>query len=273
MWTLIMHMHPLLFLGCIIVVVPAIYLSIGIIIALTRPAAKAQQLTTGIDPWLLAWIDGGGTRVIQLAMFSLLHKGYLWSPEPGQMLANGRYASNEMNIIERILFDHFEVRKPCHEDLPTSLQITSVNIWQDQQKSPELTLSMLRRRCNFLLFSIPSLILAVILACRIFIYPDVAENAFCWILMVTGSLLWFTVWGSNTWDHNRLDLNGVSHNNSHALIGLLREKLAQTGDEMDEATAMLVVAVNGIESLPESFRDYKELIGPVSYISSICHES
>ncbi|MCS6067919.1 hypothetical protein LNO81_18145 [Klebsiella variicola subsp. variicola] len=107
-----MHLHPLLFLGGFTFIVPGIYIAIGTTIVVTRPAAQPQPHATEVSPWLLAWLTGEGTWVIQLAMFSLLGKKYPWIPEAGQVLANGRYANQEMNVIERILFDHFEVRKP-----------------------------------------------------------------------------------------------------------------------------------------------------------------
>ena len=262
-----MHQHPLAFLGCFVVIIPVIYFLIEIIIVLTRPAAKAPLNVTDIDPWLLAWIDGEGTRVIQLAMFSLLNKKYLWSPEAGKVLANGRYATSEMNAIERILFDHFEVRKPCHEDLPCSLSIARINIWQEHIRNAGIAISPLRRWGNVLMIGIPSITLGAILACKILIYHNIADNLFCWLLMIIGCSLWLPLWISTIWEQNRLDFNGISHNAAHACIDALRAKLAGNGDEMDDATAMLYVAVNGVDSLPEHYREYKELIRPISYSS------
>ena len=267
MWNFIMHMHPLAFLGCFAVIIPVIYFLIGIIIVLTRPAAKGHKSVEDIDPWLLAWIDGEGTRVIQLAMFSLLNKKYLWSPEAALVLANGRYASCEMNAIERILFDHFEVRKPCHEDLPCSLSIARINIWQEHIRNAGIAISPLRRWGNVLMIGIPSIALGAILACKILIYHNIADNLFCWLLMIIGCSLWLPLWISTIWEQNRLDFNGISHNAAHACIDALRAKLAGNGDEMDDATAMLYVAVNGVDSLPEHYREYKELIRPISYSS------
>ena len=264
-----MHMHPLAFLGCFVVIIPVIYFLIGIIIILTRPAAKTQLNVTDIDPWLLAWIDGEGTSVIHLAMFSLLYKKYLWSPEAALVLANGRYASCEMNVIERILFDHFEVRKPCHEDLPSSLSIARINIWQEHIRNAGIAISPLRRWCNVLMIGIPSITLGAILVCRVLIYHNIADSIFSWLLMLIGCSLWLPLWISTIWEQNRLDFNGISHNAAHACIDALRAKLAGNGDEMDDATAMLYVAVNGVDSLPEHYREYKELIGPISDITSL----
>ena len=264
-----MHMHPLLFLGCFVVIVPVIYFLIGIIIVLMRPTAKAQRNVTGIDPWLLAWIDGEGTRVIQLAMFSLLNKKYLWSPEAVLVLANGRYASCEMNVIERALFDHFEVRKPCHEDLPSNLSIARVNIWQEHMHNAGLALSSLRRWGNLLMIGLPSIAIGAILACKALIYHNLADNIFSWLLMLIGCMLWLPLWIDTIWDQNRLDFNGISHNDAHACIDALRAELTRNGDEMDDAAAMFYVAVNGVDSLPEHYREYKELIGPISDITSL----
>ncbi|HDT5162591.1 TPA: TIGR04222 domain-containing membrane protein, partial [Klebsiella quasipneumoniae subsp. similipneumoniae] len=41
------------------------------------------------------------------------------------------------------------------------------------------------------------------------------------------------------------------------------------GAQEDDATAMLCVAVNGVESLPERYREYKALIAPISVITSL----
>lgn len=265
-----MHMHPLLFLGCFVVIVPVIYFLIGIIIVLMRPTAKAQRNVTGIDPWLLAWIDGEGTRVIQLAMFSLLNKKYLWSPETALVLTNGRYASCEMNVIERALFDHFEVRKPCHEDLPSSLSVAGSNIWQEQIQNSGFALSPRRRWYNVLMIGIPSIILGAILTCKTFIYFDlIAYSIFSCLLMPIGCVLWLGLWIDAIAKTIRLDLNGISHNDAHACIDALRETLALNSDEMNDAMAMLYVAVNGVDSLTEHYREYKALIGPISDITSL----
>lgn len=265
-----MHQHPLAFLGCFVVIIPVIYFLIEIIIVLTRPAAKAPLNVTDIDPWLLAWIDGEGTRVIQLAMFSLLNKKYLWSPETALILANARYASCEMNVIERILFDHFEVRKPCHEDLPCSLSIARINIWQEHMHNAGMALSPLRRWCNGLMIGMPSIALGTILVCKIFIYLDlIAYNLFSCLLMPIGCVLWLGLWIDVIRKTLRLDFNGISHNDAHACINALRRALALNTDETDDATAMLYVAVNGVDSLPEHYREYKELIGPISDITSL----
>ncbi|MDP0925407.1 hypothetical protein Q6329_27975, partial [Klebsiella pneumoniae] len=49
---------------------------------------------------------------------------------------------------------------------------------------------------------------------------------------------------------------GISHHDAHACIDALREALALKGDQEDDATAKLCVAVNGPGSLPERYRDY-----------------
>jgi hypothetical protein len=59
---------------------PGIYIAIGTTIVVSRPAAQPQPHATEVSPWLLAWLTGEGTRVIQLAMFSLLSKK---SVDPG----------------------------------------------------------------------------------------------------------------------------------------------------------------------------------------------
>lgn len=90
MWHFMMHLHPLLFLGGFMLIVPGIYIAIGIMIILTRPAAQPQPHAMEVSPWLLAWLTGEGTRVIQLAMFSLLSNKHLWSPEPGARAGFGQ---------------------------------------------------------------------------------------------------------------------------------------------------------------------------------------
>ena len=67
----------------------------------------------------------------------------------------------------------------------------------------------------------------------------------------------------------RLDDNDISYNGAHACIDFLRGALALNSDKMDGATAMLCLTVNGVDSLPESYREYKDLIAPISYISSL----
>lgn len=84
MWNFLMHLHPLLFLGGFMFIVPGIYIAIGTTIVLTRPAAQPQPHATEVSPWLLAWLTGEGTRVIQLAMFSLLSKSICGSRRPGR---------------------------------------------------------------------------------------------------------------------------------------------------------------------------------------------
>lgn len=269
-----MHTHPLVFLGCFVVIVPVIYISVAILIILMRPAAKNQHWDEHVDPWLLAWITGEGTRVIQLAMFSLLNKKYLWSPEATLVLANGRYANCKMNAIERILFDHFEVRKPCHEDLPCSLSIARINLWQVSIHDAGLALSPLRRWCNVLMLAIPSLALGVILVCKTFIYLDPnAYSLFSCLLMPVGCVLWLGLCIDAIGKILRLDRKGISYHAAHACIDSLREVLAQKGDEMDDASAMLCLAVNGVDSLPENYREYKELIEPISDITSLRTEN
>lgn len=270
MWNFMMHLHPLLFLGGFMFIVPGIYIAIGTTIVVTRPAAQPQPHATEVSPWLLAWLTGEGTRVIQLAMFSLLSKKYLWIPEAGQVLANGRYANQEMNVIERILFDHFEVRKPCHEDLPCSLSIAGRNLWQEQIDSAGLALSPLRRGCNMLAISIPSLALGIIVVSKTFIWLDfTAYSIFSCLLMPTGCVLWGGLWIEAISKTIRLDICGISHHDAHACIDALREALALKGDQEDDATAILCVAVNGPGSLPERYRDYKRLIAPMSAITSL----
>ncbi len=53
-------------------------------IILSRPAAQPQPHAMEVSPWLLAWLTGEGTRVIQLAMFSLLSNKHLWVPDGRQ---------------------------------------------------------------------------------------------------------------------------------------------------------------------------------------------
>ncbi len=270
MWDFIMHMHPLLFLGCFAVIVPVIYIAIGTLIVLTRPAARDEKNAAYVDPWLLAWLTGEGTRVIQLAMFSLLQKNYLSIPEAGMGLANGRYSCCEMNVIERILFAHFDVRKPCHEDLPSHLSIAGRNIWQTQIQNSGLVLSPLRYACNLLIIGIPSLALGAILVCKLFICFDlITYDVLSVLLTAAGSVLWLGLWLDAIAKTTRLDFNGISHNDVHACLDALRAKLARNSDEMDDATAMLFVAVNGVDALPEHYREYKTLIGPVSSITSL----
>lgn len=270
MWDFIMHLHPLLFLAGFAVIVPAIYISAGTIIVLMRPAAKDEKSAAHVDPWLLAWLTGEGTRVIQLAMFSLLQKNYISVPEAGMVLANGRYSSYEMNVIERIIFDHFAVRKPCHEDLPCHLNIAGKNIWQAQIQNSGFALSPLRCACNLLIIGLPSLALGAILVCKLFIYLDLLTyGILSELLMAAGCVLWLGLWIDATGKSIRLDFNGISHNEAHACLDALRAKLARDSDEMDDATAMLFVAVNGINALPERYREYKALIGPISHITSL----
>ena len=270
MWNFMMHLHPLLFLGGFMFIVPGIYIAIGTTIVVTRPAAQPQPHATEVSPWLLAWLTGEGTRVIQLAMFSLLSKKYLWIPEAGQVLANGRYANEEMNVIERLLFDHFEERKPCHEDLPCSLSIARRNLWQEQIASASLALSPLRRGCNMLAIGIPSIALGVIVVSKTFIWLDfTAYSIFSCLLMPAGCVLWGGLWIEAISKTIRLDICGISHHDAHACIDALREALALKGDQGDDATAMLCVAVNGPGSLPERYRDYTTLIAPISDITSL----
>ncbi|HCI6430923.1 TPA: TIGR04222 domain-containing membrane protein [Klebsiella quasipneumoniae subsp. similipneumoniae] len=270
MWNFMMHLHPLLFLGGFMLIVPGIYIAIATTIVLTRPAAQPQPHAMEVSPWLLAWLTGEGTRVIQLAMFSLLSKKSLWIPEPGQVLANGRYANHEMNVIESILFDHFALRKPCHADLPCGLSIAGRNLWQEQIASAGLALSPLRRGWNMLAISIPSVALGVIVVSKTFIWLDLtAYSIFSCLLMPTGCVLWGGLWIEAISKTIRLDICGISHHDAHACIDALREALAQKGAQEDDATAMLCVAVNGVESLPERYREYKALIAPISAITSL----
>lgn len=45
-----MHTHPLVFLGCFVVIVPVIYISVAILIDLMRPAAKNHHWGEHVDP-------------------------------------------------------------------------------------------------------------------------------------------------------------------------------------------------------------------------------
>ncbi len=54
-----MHLHPLLFLGGFMFIVPGIFIAIGTTIVLTRPAAQPQPHAMEVSPWLLAWLTGG----------------------------------------------------------------------------------------------------------------------------------------------------------------------------------------------------------------------
>ncbi|WP_227514779.1 hypothetical protein [Klebsiella variicola] len=54
MWNFMMHLHPLLFLGGFMFIVPGIYIAIGTTIVVTRPAAQPQPHATEVSPWLLA---------------------------------------------------------------------------------------------------------------------------------------------------------------------------------------------------------------------------
>lgn len=109
MWNFMTYLYPLLFLGGFMSIIPGIYIATGTAIIVTRPVTQPQPHTTEVSPWLLAWLTEEGTRVIQLMMFSLLSKKYLWVPGVGQVLANGCYANQETSVIGRILFDHSEV--------------------------------------------------------------------------------------------------------------------------------------------------------------------
>ncbi len=59
-----------------------------------------------------------------------------------------------------------------HEDLPCSLSIAGRNLWQEQIDSAGLALSPLRRGCNMLAISIPSIALGVIDVSKTFIWLD-----------------------------------------------------------------------------------------------------
>lgn len=84
MWNFMMHLHPLLFLGGFMFIVPGIYIAIGTTIVVTRPAAQPQPHATEVSPWLLAWLTGEGTRVIQLRCSAYSVKSICGSRRPGR---------------------------------------------------------------------------------------------------------------------------------------------------------------------------------------------
>ncbi|HFT0332506.1 TPA: hypothetical protein ACH1TT_001291 [Klebsiella quasipneumoniae] len=121
-----------------------------------------------------------------------------------------------------------------------------------------------------LAISIPSVALGVIVASKTFIWLDLtAYSIFSYLLMPSGCVLWGGLWIEAISKTIRLDINGISPHDAHACINALREALARKGAQEDDATAMLCVAVNGVESLPERYREYKALIAPISVITSL----
>jgi len=230
----------------------------------TSEAADAPRIDYS-DPYLLAYLRGGGPEVVRVVTVSLIDRGLLKASDDQLVAANQSAASIASRPIEKALLQHFRFPAKTSSAFTSPAILSTCQAYRDTLQRFGLLPDESTQRARLWRFGVATIVLTCVAALKIFIALQRGRTNIFFLVLLAAFFVFIAMRVHNPLRTRRGDALLADLRN---LFASLKDRAPMLRPGGESADATLLMAVFGLDALPAALFPYAKRFQPRSTASS-----